>query len=59
MYVALSNKDANRTCGSALLHEFGHCMLMDMGTSGDCDHSDTDFWQVIENARVEACNRGW
>ncbi len=31
IYVALSNRDPERTCGSALLHEYGHCLLFTLG----------------------------
>jgi hypothetical protein len=61
MYVALSDLDPERTTGSALLHEFGHCLYMqlDANHSGCPDHSDTAFWGVINQAEVVAKNRGW
>lgn len=62
MYVALSNKNSERTCGSALVHEFGHCLYMDQIDpyhTGCPDHSDTAFWNIIDGASTIACNRGW
>ena len=61
MYVALSGKDPELTCGSALLHEFGHCMKSKMTQfqSLDADHSDTEFWNVIREAHKISCDRGW
>lgn len=59
MYVAVSNGDSKRTCGSALLHEFGHCMLMEMGVNADTDHSNNAFWSVIEEAQDLSCDRDW
>jgi len=62
MYVALSNGNPERTCGSALLHEFGHCMYMegiDPNHSGCPDHSDNAFWAVIEEAQEISCTRDW
>lgn len=59
IYVALSNLDAERTCGSALLHEFGHCLLGAMGFPMDADHENDRFWTVIEDAHEETCERGW
>ena len=59
MYVALSNLDPERTCGSALLHEFGHCLSMAMGNGGDAGHNDNRLWDVIAEASDFACNEGW
>ena len=59
MYVALSNLDSERTCGSALLHEFGHCMSMMMGNDGDANHSDSRLWNAIGDAMTVQCERGW
>ena len=59
IYVALSGIDSDRTCGSALLHEFGHCLSMSMGLGGDHSHSDARLWAVIETAKRYACDRGW
>jgi hypothetical protein len=59
MYVALSNKDPKRTCGSALIHEFGHCMYMKMFGYRNSEHNDDEFWEVIGDAQKSACDRGW
>lgn len=61
IFVALSNEDSERTCGSALLDEYGHCLLMEMDPyhSGCPDHSDDRFWNVINIAKQIACERKW
>lgn len=59
IYVALSGVDPERTCGSALLHEFGHCLSMAMGLGGDNSHSDERLWGVISEAKNYSCERGW
>lgn len=59
IYVALSNKDSNYTCGSSLLHEFGHCLHMKSGGGGDSGHMDERFWEVIQESQNTACERGW
>jgi hypothetical protein len=59
MYVALSDVDPNHTTGSALLHEFGHCMYITMDGHGDATHSDDSFWGVINQATIVAKDRGW
>lgn len=59
MYVALSSLDSERTCGSALLHEFGHCLSMQLGQGGDSEHTNKDLWEVISEAKTIACDRGW
>lgn len=65
MYVALSNKDPERTCGSALVHEFGHCLRGKLGLPTylcpgmDAPHKDIYFWSIIRRAHDETCNRGW
>lgn len=54
-----------RVCRTQLLHEFGHCLRMEMGISdvddnGRTDHSDLEFWQgVLWDAHSYACDRGW
>lgn len=59
MYVALSVKDMNRTCPTALIHEFGHCLLMDAGWDADGLHKDLDFWNFMTEVRHETCDRDW
>jgi hypothetical protein len=62
IYVALSNKGPENTCGSALLHEFGHCMYMEMKTfdgNGNAAHDDDEFWSLIAEANLLSCNRSW
>lgn len=60
MYVAKKKSDPDHTCGTALLHEFGHCIRQELGfsTSGD-DHWDDEFWGVVAEADAISCNRGW
>ena len=57
MYVA-GGPGENRVCGTALVHEFAHCLsyLMDGTYSGD--HSADLFWLVWGTNR-EICGRGW
>ena len=59
MYVALSNKDPAYTCGSALLHEFGHCLHIEAFGHGDHGHEHEDWWQVIGEAAAQSCERNW
>jgi len=60
IYVALSNKDPERTCGSALIHEFGHAMYMEMfDRDGNAAHDDDEFWDVLVAPMQLACDRGW
>lgn len=61
IYVAVSHQDPAKSCGTALPHEFGHCLYMqiDPHHSGCPDHSDAEFWAVIEAAKTETCARDW
>ena len=59
MYVALPEE--GKTCGSALLHEFGHCLMMMHvagNNFGDANHV-TEIWDIVEEANQIACSRGW
>ncbi len=59
MYVALSNADPERTCGSALIHEFGHCLSGHiLGGQLDGEHAGP-IWDVVAEAGHIACARGW
>lgn len=59
MYVAISR--SGTTHDTALLHEFGHCMKMEMSSlsDGDADHSDGEFWEIIDQAQLVSKQRGW
>lgn len=59
IFVALSNRDEQRTCGSALVHEYGHCLRLALGWSGDHNHSAGEFWAVNRATHHETCERGW
>lgn len=62
IFVALSNKDPTNTCGSALLHEYGHCLYMTMKTfdgNGNASHDDDEFWALIAEASLISCDRNW
>ena len=65
IFVALSNRDPERTCKSALLHEYGHCLRMTLGWDSDgCNpdgtgHVDDEFWLVNANTAQQACLRQW
>lgn len=45
-------------CGSALLHEFAHCLTMHLTGSGwaDADHKG-EIWAIVAEAHSRACNR--
>lgn len=60
MYVAKNKNNPNNTCGTALLHEFGHCIrqTLQFDTHGD-DHWDDRFWAVVAQAGMVSCDRGW
>lgn len=64
LYVALSNKDSTRTCGSALLHEFGHYLSIQLwghasfAPCADSTHTGP-IWDVVAEAGAVACDRGW
>lgn len=59
VFVALSNLDKDRLCGSAFLHEYGHVIHDDVGGDGDPDHSDERFWGVVSKVNEDICSRGW
>lgn len=54
IYVALPR--SGKTCGSALLHEFGHCLMMIIKGYGDANHS-SDVWPLVAEAHGLACAR--
>ncbi len=61
MYVAIMPQDDPadyRVCGTALVHEFGHCLQILMG-SGDPGHVNSEFWQIVETTNRHTCTRGW
>lgn len=59
LYVALSQRDPKKVCGSALVHEFGHCIYLDIWNEGDRYHLDSEFWDLISGSSDEACARDW
>jgi hypothetical protein len=55
IYTALP--ESGVTCGSALVHEFAHCLMMEMfNNDGDADHS-SDIWALVSEAHNRACVR--
>jgi len=58
MYVALPI--SGKTCGSALLHEFAHCLTMHLAGSGWADHDHRgEIWDLVAEAHNISCERGW
>lgn len=57
MYVAV-NADRT-TCGTALVHEFGHCLHLEIFGIGDGGHTNADFWGLIADVAGLVCDRGW
>lgn len=56
LYVAVP--DTERTCGSALLHEYAHCLSHQMTFSFDGQHLGP-IWDVVAEASQIACEREW
>lgn len=54
IYVALPR--GGTTCGSALLHEYGHCLRMLLFGDGDAGHK-SDIWELVAVAHERACVR--
>jgi len=55
LYVALPK--SGKTCGSALLHEFAHCLMMVVFEgNGDASH-EGDIWDVVTEAHRLSCVR--
>jgi len=49
-------------CHSALLHEFGHCLISRIngnGGDGDQAHRAAWLWELVDRADAYACMRGW
>ena len=62
MYVAIMPQDDPadyRACGTALLHEFGHCLLMTMQIDPDANHTNSEFWGIVSQSNKYTCGRGW
>lgn len=57
IYVAVS--EHGKTCGTALLHEFGHCLYSRIFYDFDREHVDQEFWGIIGASAAESCDRGW
>jgi len=58
MYVAVSEWTPDTTCGTVLVHEFGHCMHGVAFGELDIDHSSTGFWKNVTDIYVETCDKG-
>ena len=54
IYVALPS--TGKTCGSALLHEYGHCLTMLIHGHGDAGHAG-DVWPLVAEAHGVSCAR--
>ena len=59
IYVAMYRLDPNRTCHTALLHEFGHCLLGEAVMDRDIDHTNTELWDLVAEVRAETYSRDW
>lgn len=59
LYVAMNSLDPNKTCGTALLHEYGHCLSMQAGWGEDASHQNEELWDNIRTTKKEVCLRGW
>ena len=69
MYVAESNIDPDKTCGSSLVHEFGHALHGAVFGDFNGAHDHLEFWGgerdgkhvtgVLEAPARLACERGW
>ena len=59
-FVAKNKNNPDNTCGTALLHEYGHCIRQELGfsTKGD-DHWDDEFWDIVAEAQKVSCDRNW
>lgn len=75
MYVAMNERDVqSATCNTALVHEFGHCWLMDHGIHNRVMHDHYtnkeekdakppeyfEFWEgILKDIKLFTCDRGW
>jgi hypothetical protein len=59
MYVAIDENNPNRTCGTALMHEFGHCLWARAGKGFDGDHENPALWGFVKDVKKETCDRDW
>ena len=62
MYVAVTPLDDPldyRVCGTALLHEFGHCLLQAMDMPADITHENSELWDIVQKTNKDTCSRGW
>lgn len=57
--IIVARNDDLDVCGTALVHEFGHCLAMQLFGHGDRDHLDSDFWGLIEFIDNDVCERDW
>jgi len=56
--IVARNADLD-VCGTALVHEFGHCLAINLFGHGDADHLDVDFWGLVEFIADDVCERDW
>lgn len=55
IFVAKNRLAPQDLCSTALVHEFGHCLLLEAGMDGDISHANTEFWEFMKQVRNEAC----
>ena len=59
MYVAVSVHTPDRTCGTALIHEFGHALHLAVLGDYNGAHDNHEFWDVLDEPIALACARDW
>lgn len=61
MYVAIPDDPVEdlTVCGTALLHEHGHCIRQFLGLANSNSHPDKEFWAVIQETNKYVCGRDW
>lgn len=58
IYVATYQRDPTTSCGTALVHEYGHAMRWLAGKSGDLHHEDDQYWsEVLPAISAIMCDR--
>lgn len=57
--IIVARNDDLDVCGTALVHEFGHCLAVEIFGHGDGDHLDADYWGLIEFIAADVCEREW
>jgi hypothetical protein len=59
IYVAVSHLNPQKTCGTALIHEYAHCLSYMMSGNYDGAHLSDSLWSLAGVAHKEACARDW